>query len=588
MKKLLVLASLSCLVPTAQGTELVQRSNAIPGKYIVVLHDDNPAEIRSLSAAAKAERRISVANQLAARHGGRTEHVYQHTINGFVAGMSERQARAMLRDPRVRFIEQDTVVSINQTVQGNATWGLDRIDQRNLPIDTRYGYFRSGRGVNAYIIDTGVLGTHAEFTGRMGAGFSAVSDNLGTTDCNGHGTHVAGTVGGSTWGVAKQVTLYPVRVLGCNGSGSNSGVIAGVDWVTANHVKPAVANMSLGGGASTALDEAVRRSINAGVTYAIAAGNENADACNGSPSRVTEGLVVGASTRADARASFSNFGSCLDIFAPGQDITSAWYTSNTATRTISGTSMAAPHVAGAAALLLEESPSATPDQIQQALIANSTANKISGPGARSANRLLYALNGGPIPPSDPAPVASFTTNCSGRTCSFDASGSTDNAPIANYAWNFGDGTTASGVSASKTYGSDGTFNVALTVTDSANQTASRTTAVTVTQPSSGAPCTNCTLYTGTIATEGQAALQPAQPFTLQAAGQLRGWLEGPRGSDFDLFLLRWNGTSWATVAQSTNAASSETITFNASAGQYQWRIVAYRRTGAYQFWMQRP
>ncbi|MGH3084736.1 MAG: S8 family serine peptidase, partial [Gaiellaceae bacterium] len=252
-----------------------------------------------------------------------------------------------------------------------------------------------------YIIDTGVRGTHNEFTGRMGNGADFVGDGNGTNDCHGHGTHVAGTTGGTTYGVAKGFMIHPVRVLNCQGSGTTSGVIAGVDWVTNNSPSPAVANMSLGGGVSTALDNAVSSSISSGVSYAIAAGNSNANACNFSPARVGTANTVGSTTSSDARSSFSNYGTCLDIFAPGSSITSAWNTSDTTTNTISGTSMATPHVAGAIALYLDANPGAPPATVTSALVSNATTGKVSNPGAGSPNRLLYSIFGTPAPPPPP-------------------------------------------------------------------------------------------------------------------------------------------------------------------------------------------
>jgi subtilisin family serine protease len=243
--------------------------------------------------------------------------------------------------------------------------------------------------VNAYIIDTGIRRTHTQFGGRALIGFDAVGDGQNTNDCNGHGTHVSGTVGGSTYGVAKSVRLFAVRVLNCSGSGSTSGVIAGVDWVTAHHVAPAVANMSLGGGVSSALDTAVRNSIASGVTYAIAAGNSNINAANQSPARVSEAITVGATTRTDARSSFSNFGSVVDIFAPGSSILSAWNTSDTATNTISGTSMATPHVTGVVARFLQTNPGASPATARNAIVNAATLNHLSGIPTGTANRLLF-------------------------------------------------------------------------------------------------------------------------------------------------------------------------------------------------------
>lgn len=366
----------------------------LPDQYIVVFKD---AALASPEAQAEGLTTNVMAERLVAESGGELHYVYESALQGFAATLSPEAAAAMAANPFVDYIEPDSEVRAF-TTQTPATWGLDRVDQRNLPLDNRYTYTNNGAGVHAYIIDTGIRATHVEFSGRIGNGYTAISDGNGTNDCNGHGTHVAGTVGGTTWGVAKGVTLHPVRVLGCGGSGSNAGVIAGVDWVTANHANPAVANMSLGGGASTALDTAVRNSINAGVTYALAAGNENASACNGSPARTAEAITVGASTNSDARASFSNYGTCLDLFAPGQDITSAVNTSNTATATFSGTSMASPHVAGAAALYLGANPSASPSAVASALVSSASSGKLSGIGTGSPNRLLYTASlGGPTP-----------------------------------------------------------------------------------------------------------------------------------------------------------------------------------------------
>lgn len=328
-----------------------------------------------------------LARRLAAANGGEVGFIYTTALKGFSAQLTPTAAAALARNPNVEAIEADGTVSIEATQTG-ATWGLDRIDQENLPLSGTYSYTSTGAGVRAYIVDTGILDTHVEFTGRMAAGFTAISDRNGTSDCNGHGTHVAGTVGGTTYGVAKGVTLVPVRVLNCRGSGTNSGVIAGVDWVAAQSARPAVANMSLGGGVSTALDNAVTNAVNAGITFVVAAGNSNVDACTASPARAAAAITVGATTSTDARASYSNFGNCVDIFAPGSSITSAWYRSNTQTNTISGTSMASPHVAGVAALYLQGG-NASPATVASALSNGATTGKVTSAGTGSPNRLLY-------------------------------------------------------------------------------------------------------------------------------------------------------------------------------------------------------
>jgi subtilisin family serine protease len=350
----------------------------VDGHYVVVL-----------DRGAGSERAAEVRAQARA-HGGRIGHVYESALSGFSAALPDRAVEALRRNPAVDYVEADREMTAVAT-QSPATWGIDRIDQRDRPLSNSYTYTRTGAGVTAYVIDTGIRSTHADLAGRVGPGYTAIADGRGTEDCNGHGTHVAGTVGGTTWGVAKGVTLVPVRVLDCAGSGSTAGVIAGVDWVTRNSPGPSVANMSLGGGASSALDTAVANSVASGVTYAVAAGNSSLPACWFSPARTPSALTVGATTSSDARASYSNWGSCLDLFAPGSSITSAWHTSDQASNTISGTSMASPHVAGVAALYLQGAPSASASQVSSAVVAATTPGRVTSEGMGSPDRLLYSL-----------------------------------------------------------------------------------------------------------------------------------------------------------------------------------------------------
>jgi subtilisin family serine protease len=382
IRRNLAVAAVATLTATGVGATAGTAAAAPPvGSYIVTLDATRaPAQV--------AER--------AERLGGRIEHVYTAALTGFAVRLPTALAERLNTLPGVVAVEENLPVHATAT-QSGAPWGLDRADQRGRTLDSSFGYTATGEGVTAYVIDTGIQFAHEDFGGRAVSGYDAVELDTPADDCNGHGTHVAGTVGGTTHGVAKGVRLVAVRVLDCAGSGTTAGVIAGIDYVTGNHQagQPAVANMSLGGGVSTALDAAVTRSINDGVTYAVAAGNGNSvgvaqDACKYSPARVTGALTIGATDRSDAPASFSNYGKCVDLFAPGVGITSDWHTTTTETNTISGTSMATPHVTGVAALYLQTRPAASPATVSSAIKGLTTKDAVRT--TRTANNDLLFTN----------------------------------------------------------------------------------------------------------------------------------------------------------------------------------------------------
>ncbi|MFN2636452.1 MAG: S8 family serine peptidase [Gemmatimonadaceae bacterium] len=454
------------------GMVAAAKQAGIPGSYIVTLRDD----VVDVEGAAKS---------LAVKHKGALKHVYKAALKGFaLSDLTPVEAAALAQNPLVKLVEEDQVMTAIGTETG-ATWGIDRVDQHSLPLDQTYNYGNDGSGVTAYIIDTGIRFDHTDFGGRARKGIDEVTSGGTAADCNGHGTHVSGTVAGARYGVAKNANLVAVRVLNCQGSGTTSGVIAGIDWVTANRILPAAANMSLGGGFSTTLNAAVARAVASGVTFAVAAGNSTADACNSSPSSEASAITVGATDINDGFASFSNFGTCVDINAPGVNITSDWYSSSTATNTISGTSMATPHVTGAAVLYLATDPTATPAQVTSAL--NDNASTIPVVPANTTNRLLFTAFVGaavPLPPPPPPPPtppqASFTHSCSGLTCNF-TNTSTNTSAVAGdvtaYSWTFGDGGTANTADASHTYPSSGrrSYTITLQATDSRGSTSASQT-----------------------------------------------------------------------------------------------------------------
>ena len=585
---LVLVASLSA--PAARAALIppsLLDTTLIPGQYIVQLGKPAGRLLAALPVATIA------AGLLKGIGGGRVLYVYEHAMRGFAVQLTPAQALLLSLNPIVQTVEPDHVVSVS-AVQASATWGLDRSDQRGRVIDGKFAYPDAGaKGVHVYLLDSGINTAHIEFTSRIGNGRNFVSDKASTdvADCNGHGTHVASTAAGTLYGVAKKATVHAVRVLGCDGKGATSGVIAGVDWITANHVKPAVVNLSIGSGASSSLDNAVKKIIAAGVSFVAAAGNDNADACASSPGRVAEVITVGATTSADAKASFSNYGSCLDLWAPGSGITGALYSSNSGSKSMSGTSMASPHVAGAVALLLARGGSPTPARTRDLLIAESTANALTGSlGSGSPNNLLFVGSGVSSAAADNAPVAGFTASCTGQTCSFSGATSTDDKGIASYAWAFGDGSSGNGATLSRSYSAARTYSVTLTVTDTVGQTHGQTQTVTTTS-SSSKPCGACTTITSTLAS-GATVYSPSSTGVASSGGSFKGYLRGPSNADFDLYLEKLGGSgssaTWTIVSRKENTTSSEDFVATAAAGTYRWRIRAFSGSGAYTFYFKNP
>lgn len=436
-----------------------------------------PAGLQPITAAAPAPRFIVTVREgesplaVARDHGVVPTVVFERVATGFAGRMGDAARSGLLKDGRVQRVERDLDIRADD-VQAAASWGLDRVDQRALPLSGTYSFDANGAGVTVYIVDTGIRYTHSDFGGRAGFGFDLFGGN--GADCYGHGTHVAGIVSGTKYGVAKGAALVSVRVIDCDGAGTISGVVAGLDWIAMHGKRPAVANLSMSSGASTAFDDAIRRLHQAGVVTAVSAGNSDADACKQSPARVREAMTVGASDANDLRASFSNHGSCIDWFAPGVSIVSTCHGSDLASCTRSGTSVAAPHTAGAAALFLQRNPGATPQQVHDGLLAQSSKGLIGQ--ARSANNhLLFTLgdtDDTPVARENAPPLAMYGTTCVHLDCSFsDLSGDADGSVVA-WRWDFGDGTTSAERHPKHSFPGTGIYDVRLTVTDDGGLSAS--------------------------------------------------------------------------------------------------------------------
>ena len=562
-------------------------ASAASGRYIVVLEDSS-----SLTPAAAADQ--------ARRAGADVTNVYTRAVRGYAATLPASLLDRLRASREIAIVERVRTLRLEATQTNPPSWGLDRSDQRTRPLNQAYTYAATGSGVNAYVVDSGVNLNHQDFAGRTRAGYDAVDGALPAADCNGHGTHVAGTIGGTAYGIAKGVTIVPVRAGDCNGSLATNDILEAFDWIIADHAAgtPGVANMSFGttAGTSSVIDAGTNNVIGDGVSVAVAAGNGVGNglypqnACDTSPARVPAALTVSNTNSSDTKTFEANYGTCVDLFAPGASIVSASHTSNTGSSTKSGTSMSSPHVAGTAALYLEGNRSASPATVAAAIVNNATTGVVQSPGSGSPNRLLYTgfITGGGG--SNQAPAASFTSSCNGLTCTF-TDGSTDaDGTIASRSWDFGDGGTSTATNPSHTYATAGTYTVTLTVTDNAGASSSTTRSVTVTSGGTGDPDpATPTLTSGVTATGTNAAAGGWVYYKIQVpAGrsQLRVDLTGPScgllscNPDLDLFLRRAaKPTTTLKDGSSETGSNAETVTISSPAADW-WYIGVYTYSGS--------
>lgn len=593
-------------------------------QYIVVFKAPDGIQASSMSAKAIVSGKVS---SMGVRYSIQSKKQFSKVIQAAVFVLSEEQRKKLILDPDVAYIEEDKIISI-ESVQNSPVWGLDRIDQVGRSLDSKYEHNSGSAQVNAYVIDTGIRISHQEFEGRAVHGIDTVDNDSDSTDCNGHGTHVAGTIGGRKYGVAKDVKLIGVRVLDCGGSGRTSDVIDGVEWVTNNHVKPAVANMSLGGGISTSLDNAVKASIAAGVSYAIAAGNSSRDACSSSPARVDSAITVGASNDRDRITSFSNHGSCVDIIAPGEDIKSAYYSSNTVTRSLDGTSMASPHVAGAIALLLSHAPQASPAEIHDKIIEESLLGTLSGLNSATPNRLLNTMfllrdgggddgGSGEDPVDGPIHLVRGANALVGDISSpeevhmlidipenaidikVDISASSGDADLyvkhssRPSLTDYDCRPYRSGSNESCSYDSleEGQLHIVIRAYSDVRAAKIKVDYdVKEDEPEADlgsipAPCSSCDEYLGELSSTGDSNYHPNSSYYYQKRSKThKVWIRSLGQNDFDIELYKWVSGKWKKVKSSRGSGSDESISYRGSRGYYTIKIVSKYGGGAYKVW----